>query len=179
MCVNKSPLKISDFNANGQQLLSNTSFQLHFPDVSETTVEFRWPWANPPKPYSPPKGQISVEGPLQSPPPKPRLRYHRQSSYTDAYVQFPLTLDKAEKPVSEWSEPIGKYGDFVGESMYERYFEWLPKTVQAERLPPLVSTGGLGMLPIMESKEKNRKLKTVSKIMHKDVCVKDSTSSTG
>ncbi|KAG8199607.1 hypothetical protein JTE90_009443 [Oedothorax gibbosus] len=145
--------------------------------VSETTAKFRWPIANPPEPYSPPKSHISVDGPLQPPPPKPRLKYHRQSSYTDAYVTFPTKYEKPKKPESEWNEPIGKIGELVEESMYEKDFEWPGQTAKAEKLPPLISTLGLGILPIVE-KERTKIKIFPEKEFKESVCGEDGKEST-
>ncbi|GBN96690.1 hypothetical protein AVEN_260908-1 [Araneus ventricosus] len=119
--------------------------------VSETTDRFRWPVLQTRQICSPPPDRLSVEGPLDSPPPKPRLRYHRQSTYTDVFDKHPLSSVTTPKIESLWRYPVGKHGDFSGESTYERVHRWPSKVERQEECkpPPLISTMGLGIIPIL------------------------------
>ncbi|PRD21928.1 UNVERIFIED_CONTAM: hypothetical protein NCL1_50478 [Trichonephila clavipes] len=119
--------------------------------VTETTDKFRWPVIQTRRPCQPPPDRLSVEGPLQTPPPKPRLRYHKQSSYVDTFIEEPLTTVKAPAIESTWSDPVGKYGDFIGESTYERQFQW-PSKIQLPKVyvpPHLKSTIGMAIIPLL------------------------------
>ncbi|GFT20630.1 uncharacterized protein NPIL_81901 [Nephila pilipes] len=123
--------------------------------ASETKGKFIWPIVQTKRPCYPPPNRLSVEGSLQSPPIKPRLRYHKQSNYTDVFTKQPLTTVRAPEIESRWIDPIGKYGEFLGESIYERTFKWPTKIKKPEehKKPILQSSIGMGIIPLLGSRD--------------------------
>ncbi|XP_035209004.1 uncharacterized protein LOC118183530 isoform X2 [Stegodyphus dumicola] len=133
------------------------------PIVSETSDKFRWPFQQARAKCILLPDRIPVGGSQESPPRKPRLKYHKQSSYTDTFVKFPQVFSRVQKPDSGWLDPVGKYGDFKGDSSYEEDFQW-PRMQERTKVFPLVSTVGMGILPLLgEASKKAITLATILK----------------
>ncbi|GIX83239.1 hypothetical protein CEXT_331781 [Caerostris extrusa] len=135
------------------------SYQSPLLVVSETTDRFRWPILQTRQVFSPPPDRFLIEGPYQSPPTKPRLRYHKQSYYTDTF-QKPHTKAATIVPAveSRWRRPIGKQGEFYGKSTNERHYPWPTNALKMEdyKLPPSEPTVGLGIIPILGTSPRDK-----------------------
>ncbi|GIY19035.1 hypothetical protein CDAR_208291 [Caerostris darwini] len=103
--------------------------------------------------------QIPDRGTISVPTPKPRLRYHKQSYYTDTF-QKPLTKTATIVPAveSRWRRPIGKTGEFYGKTTYERHYPWPTNVLKMEdyKLPPAEPTVGLGIIPILGTSPRDK-----------------------
>ena len=140
---------------------------------SETTHKYRWPTSQTRQPFVLEEVKTSLWGPVKSSLLDPSFRYHRQSTYTDAFGElkpFQIRICTQER---SWLDPVGKRGDFYGESTYELDFVWPEIPSKMPRIP-LTSTISWGILPILGKNEDQKQV-----TFKKETRIKARTSKNG
>lgn len=105
--------------------------------------------------YVPEEVETSLSGPIKSSLKDPFLRYHRQSTYTDAFGEVKPFHIRGFTLQPCWLDPVGKNGNFYGESTYEKDYEWPKESTKMPRIP-LKSTISWGILPILGTSGNNK-----------------------
>ncbi|XP_015907042.2 uncharacterized protein [Parasteatoda tepidariorum] len=114
------------------ELIPPESYTPLLPVATETSDQYQWPeYFSRPDPIRP-SHNLTVGGPLQSPPQKPRLWFHKISSYCDSFIEKPFPHQEKAVMASDWRHPVGKKGKFQKRSVYETDYKW-PREIQKPR----------------------------------------------